>query len=179
MNLLFRLLYVLIRGLRGPRLQPMGESVVPFRVLPTDLDFNLHMNNGRYLTLMDLGRLDLMLRQGVVGEIRRRRWNPVVGSAAVRFRRPLNAFQRFELRTRLVCWDERWLYLEQRCTRGGEVMASALIKALFIGPEGRVPPSELAAATGHPAASPPMPEGVRRWLEAEEEIHGTRTLSAA
>ena len=30
------------------------------RVWPNDLDTNAHMNNGRYLTLMDLGRFDLM-----------------------------------------------------------------------------------------------------------------------
>ena len=53
------------------RLGPLDESVIHARVLPTDLDLNLHLNNGRALTLMDLGRVDLMLRMGVVGELRR------------------------------------------------------------------------------------------------------------
>ncbi len=30
------------------------EARTPFRVLPTDLDTLMHVNNGRYLTLMDL-----------------------------------------------------------------------------------------------------------------------------
>jgi acyl-CoA thioesterase FadM len=53
---------VLIATLRRGPLDLLGESVVRFRVWPGDLDFNLHMNNGRYLTLMGLGRLDLMAR---------------------------------------------------------------------------------------------------------------------
>ena len=33
------------------------------RVLPNDLDLLWHMNNGRYLSLMDQGRVDLMVRR--------------------------------------------------------------------------------------------------------------------
>ena len=114
MNLLFRLLLVILRARRGPRLGPLDESVIHSRVLPTDLDLNLHLNNGRYLTLMDLGRVDLMFRMGVVGELRRRRWNPVIASLTIRFRRSLNLGQRFAIHTRTLCWDERWFYMEQR-----------------------------------------------------------------
>ena len=39
------------------------------RVWPNDLDTNAHMNNGRYLTLMDLGRFDLMTQCGLVGTV--------------------------------------------------------------------------------------------------------------
>ena len=67
MNLIFRLLKTLLLYLLRPtRRGILEESVVRFRVWPNDLDTNLHMNNGRYLTLMDLGRLDLLLRNGSV-----------------------------------------------------------------------------------------------------------------
>ena len=42
----------------------LGISYLTLRVCPGDLDTSLHMNNGRYWTLMDLGRTDLMLRSG-------------------------------------------------------------------------------------------------------------------
>ena len=56
MNLIFRLLRILVWGLVGPRLDPLGRSIVSFRVWPNDLDINIHMNNGRYLTIMDIVR---------------------------------------------------------------------------------------------------------------------------
>lgn len=171
MNLILRLLYVLFNAVRGPRLGPLDESVIRLRVLPNDLDTNLHLNNGRYLTLMDLGRVDLLIRLGVVREMRRRRWGGVVASATVRFRRPLNLFQRFELHTRLLCWDDRWFYMEHRMIRRGETAAVAIVKARFMAADGRrLQPGEVVAATRHAMDSPPMPPGVREWVEAEERI---------
>lgn len=171
MNLILRLLYVLLGSLRRPRLGPLDESVIPMRVLPNDLDTNLHLNNGRYLTLMDLGRVDLLVRLGVVREMRRRRWGGVVASATVRFRRPLKVFQRFDLHTRLVCWDDRWFYMEHRFVRDDDTLAIAVIKARFVAADGRrLTPAEVVAATEHAMDSPPMPPGVREWVEAEERI---------
>ena len=176
MNLILRLFYVMLSAFRGARLQPLDESVVAFRVFPNDLDTNLHMNNGRYLTLMDLGRLDLLLRLGIAGEVRRRRWNPVVASLAIRYRRSLQPWQRYELRTRLVGWDDRWFFMEQSFTRGGELMAHSIVKALFVGPDGRVPPQELVDATGFRVDPPEIPEAIRRWEEAEDAILEQREL---
>lgn len=177
MNLIFRLLYVLLTVRFRGRLDPLDESVVPFRVLPNDLDFNLHMNNGRYLTLMDLGRVDLLIRCGVVREIRRRRWGAVVASLTVRFRRSLTLFQRFEIRTRLVGWDERYFFLEQRCTRRDEVMATAMVKARFLDARGGLDPQVLVDALGGGRESPPIPPGVREWQEAEFLIGGKREFT--
>lgn len=68
MNLWFRLLYLLLCSFFRPRLAaPFGVSRLPFRVLPNDLDSNLHMTNGRYWNIFDLGRLDLILRMAWAG----------------------------------------------------------------------------------------------------------------
>lgn len=170
MNLVFRMLRVVLASLFGPRLHPLDESVVRFRVLPNDLDANLHMNNGRYLTLMDLGRVDLLLRAGVVRLMLRRRWGGVVASLTIRYRRPLGVFQRYELRTRLVGWDERWFFVEQRFTRRGELMALALVKVQFLGRQGRVSPREVAAAGPWTLEPPPLPQAVLDWQDAESRL---------
>ena len=57
------------------------ESRLTFRVLPNDLDLNLHMNNGRYLTFMDLGRVHLLAQNGLLAHIRRACWMPVLAAA--------------------------------------------------------------------------------------------------
>ena len=179
MNLIFRLLLVALASLRRPRLGPLDESVVRLTVLPTDLDLNGHMNNGRFLTVMDLGRVDLLLRTGVVGAMRRHRWSGVVASVAVSFWRALNPFQRYELRTRLVGWDERWFFMEQRFTRRGELCAYALVKIQFKARGRRVAPREMAEAI-HPGAEPPqLPQGVRDWMDAEDRLVAGREPAPA
>jgi acyl-CoA thioesterase FadM len=165
MNLYLRLLILLIRLIGLPRAGLFEESRVGFRVLPTDCDVNLHMNNGRYLAFMDLGRLHLVAQIGLLGIILRKRWAAALGAAEINFIRPLAPFQKFELVTRLVTWDEKYAYMEQRFESRGVLCAHAFVKGLFLDSDGRVGPSEVAAALGTTAAPPPMPEELRIWAE--------------
>jgi acyl-CoA thioesterase FadM len=168
MSMIFRHLLMLLGALRGPRIGPLGESRLRLRVMPDDLDINMHMNNGRFLSLMDLGRFDLVIRMGVMGEARRRRWRPLVGSSMIRYRRSLEPFHRFDLVSRVLCWDERWMIFEQRFERAGELMAVALVRALFRGPEGNVPSDEALRMAGHTGPPPPVPEYIRQWAAADD-----------
>jgi acyl-CoA thioesterase FadM len=162
-----------------PRLGPLDRSVVTMRVWPNDLDTNVHLNNGRYLTLMDLGRMDLAIRMGVVGVIRRKRWFPVLGSAAIRFRRPLHPFERFALISRIVGWDDKWLYMEHRMESGRHLAAIAVVKALFRGREGSVPSAELVRVLGHDGPSPELPSYLRDWQQMEQDLAGAETTMEA
>ena len=88
MNLWFRLLHLLLCSLFRPKLEaPFGVSRLQFRVLPNDLDSNLHMTNGRYWNIFDLGRLDLILRMGLGRVALREKWAPIVGAGTIQFRR--------------------------------------------------------------------------------------------
>ncbi len=170
MNLLLRLITTLLGARRRSRLGPLDESVISLRVLPTDLDANMHMNNGRYLSIMDLGRFDLTVRNGLLGATLRRGWRPVVGSVVIRFRRSLDPFQRYELRTRAVCWDEKWIYLEQRFEREGELAAIGLVKALFLGKSGPVATRDVLATVGFTGDSPPTPDTIDLWRRSEAAL---------
>ncbi len=169
MNLLFRLLKTLLFWIVFPaRRGILDESVVRFRVWPNDLDTNLHMNNGRYMTLMDLGRLDLLLRNGAIRHVLAQKWYPVLASCHIRFRRPLNLFQRFEIRTRIVTWDEKWIYLEQRILRNGDMAVHAYLKGVFVARAGgSVPVTRLLELMGIRQAPPETPAGLAAWKAAE------------
>ena len=170
MNLIFRLLRVLIWGLVGPKIDPLGRSVVSFRVWPNDLDINIHMNNGRYLTIMDLGRIDLILRSGFGRIMLKRRWSAVLGSVTVRYRQPLKPFQRYELATRILGWDEKWVFIEQQFVVDGQACAIGYTKAIVVEGARALPMSEMLAAIGYRFPSPPLPEGIRSWLDAERDL---------
>jgi len=81
MNLWLRLLWLLLTARRrGPVSLPRESSTLNFRVWPHDLDLSFHLNNGRYLTLMDLGRLDTMVRSGLWREVMRHKWTPIASA---------------------------------------------------------------------------------------------------
>lgn len=136
------------------------------RVLPNDLDVFAHMNNGRYLTLMDLGRLALMHRIGLLRACRQRGWYPLVRGIEIEYIRPLTPWRRFRLHTRLISWDRKWVYLEQRFTVGETLHARAHVRGLLRGPGGNVPTptllETLGAADRQPPRTPPDDVGGAR-----------------
>jgi acyl-CoA thioesterase FadM len=160
---------VILACLWRPRLDLLDGSVVHLRVWPNDLDLNLHVNNGRYMTLMDLGRFDLIFRMGMLRVFLQRGWKPLACSATVRFRRSLKAFHCFRIRTRLLCWDDRWIYFEQIIDRNGQLIAVGFVKAVLRSRTGIVPTAEILQALGKEAQSPPMPESVRLWQDSEAQ----------
>ncbi len=172
MNLIFRLARLLLAAaLRRTRIDLLDEAALPLRAWPTDLDLNLHLTNSRYLSMMDLGRIDLLARAGVLGPLLRRRWQPLVGSVAVRYHRPIDPFQRFVLTTRLLCWDEKWFYIEQRFEANGRLATLAYVRGLFRGPRGNVTPQEVLAAGGlGERPSPTPPTVVTEWQHMESDI---------
>jgi acyl-CoA thioesterase FadM len=149
-----------------PPIEPLGTSVLVFRVWPNDLDVNIHMNNGRFLSVMDLGRFDLSFRTGLGKAMLRNRWMPLVGGVTIRYRRSLDPFERYELHTRLLGWDAKWFYLEQRfLKRGGDLAAEGVVRALFRGKDGNVPAAEVLSQMSYEGPAPELPEAVSHWVE--------------
>ncbi|MGH9562494.1 MAG: acyl-CoA thioesterase, partial [Terracidiphilus sp.] len=105
---------VLLTARYRAAVRPLEETSLAFTVWPTDVDVLIHMNNGRYLTLMDLGRADAVARSGIRKAMKSRDWYTVVASEAIRFKESLPLFERFELRTRIVGWDDRSFYVRQQ-----------------------------------------------------------------
>ncbi len=178
MNLWLRLLWVCLTIWFRPRLAaPLGVSVVPMIVLPNDLDINLHMNNGRYLTVMDLGRFDLFARGGLLKAIRGAGWTPILSAAKIRFRRELRLWRRFRIESRVVFWEHTTFVMEQRIVirgpDGEDVLAAvSLNRGGVHDPRERrfVPVAELFAMMNIDARSPPASDEVRAFLDAEAAL---------
>ncbi|MFW7415083.1 acyl-CoA thioesterase [Demequina sp. SO4-18] len=164
MNLWLRLLRVRLGASRGPRIGLWDTAVTTFRVTPTDLDTVGHMNNGRYLTLLDLGRLDLMVRSGFWQRCRDRGWFPIVAGQSITYFKDLTLGQSFEIHTRVAGVDDRWAYLEQSFMRGEVEHARALIRACYVERgRGRVSSAELEEELGGFPSHLSVPDWVRSW----------------
>ncbi len=149
---------------------PLGfgdVSEISVRCWPWDLDLFAELNNGRVLTLFDLGRFDLAMRVGLVGALRRNRWGLAVAGGSTRFRRRITAFEKISMRTRAVCRDERWIYLEQSMWVGDQPACSALLRTCVTSRRKYVPTDDVAAEIGAADWRPEMPDWVSRWAEAD------------
>ena len=139
----------------------LDTSVLSFRVLPNDLDLNMHMNNGRYLSIMDLGRFDIMYRIGLMELILSNRWTPVVGHLHMRYRRPFKLFQRYELHSRIISWDEKWVYIEQSFIYNNKIHAVGLVQGLIRGKQGNIPSAQLLQLLGIDQQTPELTEDIK------------------
>ena len=149
MNLYFRCFYFLLLGVLRSRTQTsVDETRTSFRVLPNDLDLNLHMNNGRYLTILDLARIDYLGKSGLLKVCLGRKWFPILGSAEIKFFRPLNLWQRYEITTRLESWDEKWFVFSHRFEIDGKVVAQSSVRGLFRGLKGNISVAQIFEALG-------------------------------
>jgi acyl-CoA thioesterase FadM len=146
----------------------VGEAHVSRLVCwPFDIDLWMELNNGRTLTMMDLGRVVLFRRMGMTDAMRRRGWAGAVAGASVRYRKRVKMFDRIELRSRMVGWDARFAYVEQGFWRDDACTTHALFRMAVTSRTGLVPMAEVCREMGAPEEGPPLPDWVRAWIEAD------------
>ena len=136
------------------------------RVLPTDIDVLRHMNNGVYFSIMDIGRMDLLIRSGGWQKLSAKGYYPVMANETISFRKSLNLWKKFDLETRVVGYDAKAVYVEQRFVVGGEIYAQAMTRARFLKRSGgTVTVAELLETIGWDGEQPVLPEWVNDWAE--------------
>ncbi len=152
----------------------LDPSVTRVRVLPTDLDLYLHVNNGTYLQMMDVARSNYIADIGGFPPLKEKAWYPVVAASTMTYRRSLRLGDRVHITTRVLGWDERVVYLEQVFTRRGEQCARGVVAGRFLtrGSGERVPaPAVVARLAGEQIESPELPDEVLRWARAVDVAH--------
>jgi acyl-CoA thioesterase FadM len=164
MNLFLRLLLLFLTASFRPRCPALGPARKRFIVWPPDLDVLLHVNNGVYLSMLDVARVDLLLRSGIGKQIRKKGYYPVVAAETIRFRRSLQLFQVFYVETTVIGWDEKAIILQHHFLRRGELVAEAIIRSRFLKRGGgTVSSAELLETIGHSGPSPQLPEWIDAW----------------
>ncbi|HKK96847.1 MAG TPA: acyl-CoA thioesterase [Marivita sp.] len=157
------------RARSTPEIGLFGTYVSHHRCWPWDIDMWMELNNGRTLTLFDLGRIPLAQKNGLLDVIRRERWGLTMAGVVVRYRRRIRTFEKIEMRSRLICWDDRFFYIEQSMWKtNGECANHAVYRSAVTDKSGIVQADRVAKALGlEGITSPEMPKWVALWLEAE------------
>jgi len=147
MNLLLRMLYILILSFFRERLPADAlVSRLHLRTLPNDLDLNLHMNNGRYLTICDLNRVDLFIRSGLAKVMVTRKWMPMIAEHTMTYKKPLKLFERFEVSLTVTHWDDKYFYMTHTFMAGDRVVAIGTSKGVIKSRQGVVDPMTVMQA---------------------------------
>jgi acyl-CoA thioesterase FadM len=170
-NLYLRLIWAVLRSWRLPALE-IGQPIERrLRVLPNDIDINGHMNNGRYLTLVDLMLIEYFVRIGFARALIKAGWRPMSGGAFITYRKGLVPFQRYRLRFALAAADNHWNYMRFEFLRqDGTLCAAGYMKGTAVSKTGFVPNSKSYAAMGITFTPQPLPAAVSHWLQAETSL---------
>ncbi|QRD91130.1 hypothetical protein F9C07_2280442 [Aspergillus flavus] len=161
-----------------------GPSVL-FRPLRTrsycslaEVDFNLHKSNSTFYADLDISRIELLLLlfkdvitplsppsryhhsggpyksdEQQAGSLKH--LTPALGGVSCIFRREIKPWQRYDVESRILCWDDKWLYIvshflkpgshSETGTGGSEegILASAISKYVFKKGRRTVTPEEV------------------------------------
>lgn len=162
-----RLLKEAMMARKAPRLGLFDPHIGSHLCWPVDIDPWGELNNGRTLTLFDLGRVPLGIRTGLHEVVRKQRWGMAIVGNSTRYRRRVRVFDRVEMRSRCLGWDARFLYIDQTMWRDGECTSQMLARSAFTSAQGIVAPDRVIAAMGLTLQSPPLPDWAQAWIEAD------------
>ena len=123
-----RLLLALLTARYRSKLTVTDSSVIPFNVWLTDVDATI-MNHAALMTVMEAGRIDLMVRSGFFRLARKEKWYFPTSAISVQFVRPLKLFQKAILTTRVIHVTSTDIYLEQKVIRGEKKIAGCIVKS--------------------------------------------------
>lgn len=136
---------------------------------PWDIDLWMELNNGRTLTLYDLGRLPAGDRAGLYGPMRENKWGMTVAGTTIRYRRRVRMFDKVTMRTRLLGWDAKFMYMDQSMWKtNGDCSSHAVVRMALTDISGIVPPQRMMEIIEPGAASPELPEWVQAWKASED-----------
>ncbi|MGR3367358.1 MAG: acyl-CoA thioesterase [Sagittula sp.] len=165
-----RLFKDMARARKAPRMGLFDTHISHHLCMPWDLDMWNELNNGRTLTLYDLGRIPMAERMGLLEVLKRERWGLTVAGSVVRYRRRVRGFDRVEMQTRLIGWDRRFTYIEQSMWNSRDECTSQLVvRTALTDRNGIVATDRVAKALGvDMSEAPALPDWVARWVEAED-----------
>jgi YbgC/YbaW family acyl-CoA thioester hydrolase len=132
MHMIFRTILIFLKKRFLSKAHFSDKTIVNMRVLPTDLDFLWHVNNGVYFSFMDFGRWDMIFRNGVFDAATKNGWYSVVAGETIKFKKSLELWNKFQIETQIIGYDDKYFFIQQKFVRDGDLMATGLVKVRFL-----------------------------------------------
>ncbi len=165
---LIRLATSSVRALLSDRINFDDVCETAIRCRPWDIDMFLEVNNGRILTLYDLGRFDFSIRMGLAKILKQKRWGLVVAGGSVRYRKRVRMFDRVTIQTRVAGIDQRWIYVMQSMWVRGEPTSSVLLRTGITSRGKVIPADDVLKALDIEDWNPELSGWIKDWIHSEE-----------
>ncbi|KAF2149253.1 hypothetical protein K461DRAFT_43643 [Myriangium duriaei CBS 260.36] len=178
----------------------------------SELDYNMHKSNSTFFTDLDIVRIDL-LAQLFAGGLNKLGKSPAQGATNPKpvlpmlagihcnFRREVPPFGRYEMHTRVLCWDQKWLFVITHFVKPGkrqavpvkqgekttrplidkDVLATAVTKYVFKAGRVTVPPDRVFEASGLIVPAGAVVDTRKGWDRTrieEERLKGVHFMEA-
>ncbi|KAF2095774.1 hypothetical protein NA57DRAFT_78556 [Rhizodiscina lignyota] len=141
--------------------QQFAEFITPSRSPFGECDLYMHKSNSTYFSDLDVARAKLLAnvfrpawvfyqQQGEVPP------HPILGGVVCLFKKEIPLYQRYEIRSRILCWDRKWLWIVSHFVETGHtagrprgLYASCLSKLVFKQKGRTIPPEEIFKNAGY------------------------------
>jgi acyl-CoA thioesterase FadM len=162
-----RLITASLKAIRQEKLHASDVCENSFICMPWDIDMFFEMNNGRVLTLCDVGRFVMTIRIGLAKILRKNKWGVVVAGSTVQYRKRIRMFDKVTMRTQIETYDERWVYITQSMWVGGKPASSVLLRTGVTSKGKVIATDQVRVALGLKDWQPEPSPWVKAWIASE------------
>lgn len=152
-----------LRRKRPPTHNLFDTVSMEFRVRLFDIDLNMHLNNAKYLKYMDRCRLEHAVSTGLLDKLIHARCAAVVANTEIAYVREIRPYQYFTVETRILGWDDKYVYYDQRFISKDRLHTHALLRVAHMYGGKAISPQAVQEITGLNMQSPVLPEYVEQW----------------
>ncbi|XP_041976098.1 protein THEM6-like [Aricia agestis] len=132
-----------------------------------DVDIFLkHMNNARYVRELDFARFHFYDRTGIYKNIIEARGHALQGASSIRYRRTIPIFTAYKIETKLIYWEDKTLFIEQKFI----TLNDGFVRAVIISRQNLIDVDVATLFKNLPGADTKLecPEEVKHWLQSIE-----------
>lgn len=132
-----------------------------------DVDIFLkHMNNARYVRELDFARFHFYDRTGIYANIKKVNGHALQGASSIRYRRTIPIFMAYKVETKLVYWEDKTLFIEQKFI----TVNDGFVRAVVLSRQNLIDVDAKTLFDGIPGndQKPECPEEIKHWLQAIE-----------
>ncbi|XP_014787220.1 protein THEM6 isoform X1 [Octopus bimaculoides] len=153
---------VLLTKLIGRR-DVMEEDGYKAICLTTDMDFQWHMNNARYLRECDWARFSFWIRNSGL----KTRGRMLVKASTIRYRRSIQLFDIYTIKTKILTWDSKAIYLQHVFERQKDKFICAVVY-INLALLGVTPQDLIYEIEGRNIVAPNVSPELQKWIESNQ-----------
>lgn len=160
-----RLIRLIILWLFKPKNDILADYRLNLRAWPIiDVDVTRMMVHAITRALA-LGRYQLVFGSEFRNFAFKHRWFPATVAEITQIYKSIPIFSKITISSKIICWNDRRFYAEQKILVGNQVHVRSLIEGVMGGPNGFMNPITVFSALGVHRDSPPISQEIESWVE--------------